>query len=517
MIAISRAKPLGQILIERGLINQDKLNAALQEQQVTGARLGKILVRNGFLRQKKLLEILHEISPESLHEESVFLPAVPSELLVSTRTMITADIGEQIYVSTLSSPGVVRAQLQEVLGEREIIFAPCNPTRLAEYLDKVSEMGDGSPSGRQGAWEAVVRSAMDKEASDIHIIPRQSSYTVMLRRHGVLVPDHEGSLDEYTSLASRIKDLARMDMAERRRPQDGGFSVEHNGRIVYLRVVSVPTTDGERIVVRLLDPDSMNLSLDDLGISNVDAWRKAVSRPYGLCLICGPTGSGKTTTLNATAREMNFLERAIYTAEDPVEYRIAYAGQVNINKSVNLDFSEAVKTFMRADPDVIIVGEVRDIETARNAVKAAETGHLVIATLHTGSILGAVGRLRDIGVAPYELNHLLRGVMVQRLVRTLCPHCAGQGCKLCRDSGYKGRTIVSEATYLPDEDAVSKVLRNERSWKTIVEDALDKLRAGKTDIREIRRVFGAEIDDAILAADEPPPAPTEPQLAKAVE
>jgi general secretion pathway protein E len=197
---------------------------------------------------------------------------------------------------------------------------------------------------------------------------------------------------------------------------------------------------------------------------------------------------------------MNFLERAIYTAEDPVEYRIAYAGQVNINKSVALDFSEAVKTFMRADPDVIIVGEVRDIETARNAIKAAETGHLVIATLHTGSILGAVGRLRDIGVAPYELNHLLRGVMVQRLVRTVCKSCGGQGCKHCRGSGYKGRTIVSEATYLPDEDAVAKVLRNERNWKSIVEDALDKLRAGVTDRREIQRVFGAEIEDVEMAS-----------------
>lgn len=142
------SKPLGEILIERGLINRDKLNAALQEQGVTGARLGKILVRNGFLRQKRLLEILHEVSPESMHEESVYLPEVPFELLISTRTMITADIGEQIYVATLGSPNVVRAKLQEVLGEREIIFAPCNPARLAEYLDKASEIGNGSPSGK---------------------------------------------------------------------------------------------------------------------------------------------------------------------------------------------------------------------------------------------------------------------------------------------------------------------------------------------------------------------------------
>ena len=208
------------------------------------------------------------------------------------------------------------------------------------------------------------------------------------------------------------------------------------------------------------------------------------------------------STLNATAREMNFLERVIWTVEDPVEYQIAYAGQVNINHSVGLDFSGGVKTFMRADPDVIIVGEVRDIETARNAIKAAETGHLVIATLHTGSILGAIGRLRDIGVAPYELRHLLRGVMVQRLVRTVCTKCGGIGCKSCRDTRYKGRTIVSEATYLADEKAVEKVLNNERSWQTIVEDALEKLARGETDIREVRRVFGAEVDDALALMGE---------------
>lgn len=492
-------KPLGEILIERGLINRAKLDAALMEQGVTGARLGKILVRNGFLRQRVLLAVLHEVAPEAMHEESVFLPSVPAELLISTRTMITADIGDQVYVATLSTPALVRERLQEVLGDREIIFAPCNPSRLAEYLDQAAAIGDGAPAGKGNAWDSIVRTAMNNQASDIHIIPRQSSYSVMLRRHGVLQQAHEGSMEEYTGLASRIKDLSRMDMAERRKPQDGGFQVDYNGRVVNLRIVAIPTTHGERIVVRLLDPDSMNLSLDELGISGIDAWRKAVSRPHGLCLICGPTGSGKTTTLNATAREMNFLERAIYSAEDPVEYGIAYAGQVNINKTVDLGFSEAVKTFMRADPDVIIVGEVRDIETARNAMKAAETGHLVIATLHTGSILGAIARLRDIGVAPYELTHVLRGVMVQGLIRTVCKRCNGTGCPACRTTGYGGRTLVSEATYLADEAAVERVLANERSWRTIVDDALDKLDAGLTNMNEIRRVFGAQAEDALAS------------------
>ena len=487
-------KSLGTILVERKFLTAEQLDAALQEQKVSGARLGKILVRNGFLRQKILLDILHEISPESMHEESVFLPNVPIEFLKATKTMITADLGDQVYVATMSPPYLVKPKMREYLTGCEIIFAPVNPVRLAEYLSKLSE----NINRPLGDWDALVYSALEKKSSDIHIIPRQSSYTVMLRRYGVLFLHHEGSLDEYIALASRIKDLARMDMAERRKPQDGGFSVDHNGNMVYLRVVTVPTSDGERIIVRLLDPDSMNFSLDSLGITGLANWRKAVSRPDGLCLICGPTGSGKTTTLNATAREMNFMERAIYTAEDPVEYRIAYAGQVNVNPHVGLDFSEAIKTFMRADPDVIILGEVRDIETARNALKAAETGHLVIATLHTGSIIGAVSRLRDIGVQSYEIRHLLRGVMVQRLVRTICQSCAGAGCVVCQETGYHGRTIVSESVYLPDEEAVDLIIDGKKRWKTISEDAIEKMQSGITDEKEIIRVFGAEIDDALI-------------------
>ncbi|MBV7542138.1 GspE/PulE family protein [Acidovorax sp. sic0104] len=490
---------LGELLIERGLLNRERLNAALMEQKVTGNRLGRILVRNGFLRQSVLMAVLHEVAPAALHEESVILPAIPPRILHETRSMVTADIGEQIYISTMSPQAVVRARLQDYVGTREIIFSPCNPARLTQYLQQLRTIGD-HPEESPGGWDALIRRAMDVGASDIHIIPRPHSYTVMLRLQGVLHQAHEGTLEEYVSLASRIKDQARMDMAERRKPQDGGFAVEHNGRVVNLRVVCMPIVDGERIVVRLLDPDSMNFDLDNLGITGIAEWKKGISRPTGLCLICGPTGSGKTTTLNASALSMSFTQQAIYSIEDPVEYRIPYAGQVNINKAVGLDFSDGLKTFMRGDPDVIIVGEVRDIETARNAVKAAETGHLVLATLHTGSILGAVSRLRDIGVEGYELRHLLRAVMVQRLVRVVCQKCAGAGCKSCRDTGYKGRTIVSECTYLPGEKDVNQVLEGQVSWKSIVHDAVEKARSGLTNEREIRRVFGAEIDDYLEAS-----------------
>jgi general secretion pathway protein E len=289
---------------------------------------------------------------------------------------------------------------------------------------------------------------------------------------------------------SRVKDLAKMDMAERRRPQDGGFSMEFNGRLVAFRVSTAPIVDGESMVVRILDPDAVNLALTQLGITRLDEWNKAVARPDGICLICGPTGSGKTTTLAATLRGMNFLERKIWTVEDPVENNVPYAGQVNVNPLLGLGFAEAIRTFMRSDPDVIVVGEVRDKDTAQNAIKAAETGHLVLATLHTGSIKQTVDRLHHIGVEPHELLNLLRGIMVQNLMRKVCSRCKGKGCGHCKYTGLRGRTVVSEAASFENEDQVQDVLDGKVSWPLLIDDARNKVKQGITTAAEFERVFG---------------------------
>lgn len=482
----------GDLLYSRGLVTKEKLLAARQEQKVTHERIGKILVRNGFIRQDDLFRVLQEVNPNALHDEAVFQNIIPPELLVATRSMVTALVGDSLYVSTMDSPKKVRKLLQPYAVGFDLVFTAVNPVRLNEYTTQLVE---GGSKEDEFTWERIFHDAMRLRSSDIHILPRHSSYTVMTRRDGVLHLAHEGSRDEYIALVSRVKDLALMDMAERRRSQDGGFSMEYSGRIVNFRVVTVPTVDGERMVVRILDPDAVNLSLSNLGITRLAEWRRAVAKTDGLCLICGPTGSGKTTTLSATVREMNFLERAIYSAEDPVEYRIPYSGQVSMNPSVGLDFSSAVRTFMRADPDVIIVGEVRDIDTARNALKASETGHLVIATLHTGSIVNALGRLRDIGVAPYELRHLLRGVMVQRLMRVYCHSCNGAGCEVCGYSGYRGREVVSEVASFQNEADVDAVIEGRVSWPTIHQDGKAKVLAGRTSEHEFERVFGIKIDE----------------------
>lgn len=484
-------KDLGKVLLDRGLLTPEKLAASTLEQTVTKERLGKILVRNGFIRQDDLFRIMRELDPNALHDEAVFQSVIPAEVLLETRTMISATVEDTLYLCTLSSPAWVRKKIEPYLGGRKIAFTAANYVRVVDYLRQLRE----SAHTEQLTWEKIFHDAMRAKSSDIHVIPRAYSYTVMVRRDGVLKLEHEGDRDEYIALVTRIKDLAKMDMAERRRPQDGGFSMEYSGRIVNFRVVTVPTIDGERMVVRILDPDSVNLTLGSLGITRVDVWRRSVSKSDGLCLICGPTGSGKTTTLSSTAREMNFLERALYTVEDPVEYKLPYAGQVTVNETVGLDFASAVRTFMRADPDVIIVGEVRDINTARNALKAAETGHLTIATLHTNSIISSIGRLRDIGIEPYELRHLLRGVMVQRLMRVFCKTCSGAGCQACGGTGYKGREVVSEVANFNSEFEVDAVIEGKVSWPTILQDAKRKVLEGRTSEAELFRVFGVKISE----------------------
>jgi len=486
-------KVLGELLLKRGLITKEKLQASYLEQTVTKERLGKVLVRNGFIRQDVLFRLMREIDPNSLHDESVFDNVIPNDILIETRTMVVALLEDTLYLSTLSSPQMVRRRIAPFTSRYKVAFTAANPVRMQEYF---SHLRGGNEDDKMLSWERIFYDAMRVKASDIHVLPRHTaSYTVMTRIDGVLNLTHEGPRDEYIALVSRVKDLAKMDMAERRRPQDGGFSMDYSGRVVNFRVTTVPTIHGERMVVRILDPDSSNRELGELGITRVDLWRRAVARPDGLALVCGPTGSGKTTTLSATGREMNFLERAIYSAEDPVENDIPYAGLVNINQAVGLNYPAALRNFMRADPDVIIIGELRDLDTARIALSASETGHLALGTLHVGSIIQAIGRLRELGIQPYEILHLLRGVMVQRLLRMYCPHCHGEGCLMCGNSGYKGREVVSEVACFRNEAEVQAVIDGKVSWVTIEQDAKAKVLAGKTSEAEFHRVFGIPMSE----------------------
>lgn len=523
-----------KILDKEGKVPEAAIETALMESRLTGIDISKILVRNSFLTHVDVINKIIALDIEILTKEQVIIPSLDPKILGEHKSMINGQTDDAIYYSSSMSDcsGFEYILKTKYFPKHRMERVPCNPEVLHEYLEKIESIFFDETS----IIERIVRKAIKEEISDIHIVPNRDTYTVLYRHLGVRYPEMMGDKEEYNQMGARIKDLSKMDMSERRKPQDGGFQVDYNGKMVDLRVTTVPTADGENIVIRILDPDKAQLSLEELGISQLEQWRKGASRSDGLCLICGPTGSGKTTTLNSTLREQDRFGKAIFTIEDPVEYRIPYIGQVNINVNVGLDFARAIKSFMRADPDVIVIGEVRDDETARNAIKAAETGHLVFATLHTGSIQSAVNRLRDLGVDAHELKYVLRSVMAQRLMRVTCNTCGGTGiivkdqngdnidsnehfestseynhedfhkeheCGICKGVGYKGRTVVSEVKYFSEMNEVLQIIAEGDkeliiNWETMIEDAYKKYKKGMTSPGEFIRLFGAEAEKYLI-------------------
>ena len=488
---------IGDYLVEQGLTEREAVEAAVLESRITGERLGNILVRNGFLRYADLVKAILKLSPEFIVHEKAFNARIPREMLEEYNIVVSAETNENVYLSTLANESAVRMLVQRFYPEKKLVFVSLSPNDLTNFLEGITREASDNMEVEDDAEiiDMLMQQAVIVGASDIHIEPRLRSYTVFYRHLGIRKIVHEGSLEQFGVLASQIKDRSRMDQVETRIPQDGGFTFEFRNRLVDMRVATFPSVNGEVIVIRLLDPDKAQRTLEELGITQIAAWRAATNYPFGLCLICGATGSGKTTTLNSTVREMDRFGKAIRTIEDPVEYRIPYVGQVNVNPIVGLDFAFALRAFMRADPDVIMLGEVRDVETAKLTLRAAETGHLVLATLHTGTVRGAMGRLRSLGVSDFDLRPLLRGVMVQRLVRTICPTCKGEGCEVCLFTGYAGRTVVAECALFRNELEVDRVINGERWWPSMVSDALLKIRNGETTAEEVYRVFQSELDN----------------------
>lgn len=498
MTSLQPVSPQGfeKHLLQARLITPEQLSLARMQMQATGQRLSQALRSLGFVTPDNLVRSMLEYGSADLFDEELISATIPAPLLEATQTMVVTELEDTIYLATLQPSDQVSRLLKSQGVSKTLKFVPSNPARVSRYLSRLAQA-----QRPEQLLERFLHAAAKRKVSDIHVVPKEGSYLLMFRYLGVRYPEHEGSQQEYAHLVSRIKDLAKMDLAERRMPQDGAFSFEHESRSLDMRVATVPTVHGEYVVIRLLDPALAAPSLESLGVTRLDQWKAGVSRSDGLCLICGPTGSGKTTTLNASIRDLDRFGMAIFTAEDPVEARIPLVGQVNTNPALGLDFARVIKAFMRADPDVISVGEIRDGETARNALRGAETGHLVLATLHTESILGAIHRLHDLGVEMSELKHLLRSVLVQRLVRVPCSHCAGKGCEHCGNYGYVGRTVISECHYFKDADEVSRLLTGKRWWPSILEDAVQKVSEGRTTREEVQRLFGHEARTALEAME----------------
>ena len=436
------------------------------------------------------------------------------------RKLLLRIVGEEEFEQVLTS-----AYARDASGARQMVEDLGDEMDLAALADSVPEtedlleQSDDAPIIR--LINALLREAIRENASDIHIETFEKNLVVRFRVDGVMREVVQPKRELAPLLVSRIKVMGKLDIAEKRVPQDGRIGLRIGGREVDVRVSTMPASNGERVVLRLLDKQAGRLKLPNLGMSDTDLSRirDVVHRPHGIFLVTGPTGSGKTTTLYASLSELSTRTINILTVEDPIEYNLAGIGQTQVNTKAEMTFARGLRAILRQDPDVVMVGEIRDLETAEIAVQASLTGHLVMSTLHTNTAVGAVTRLMDMGVEPFLLSSSLVGCLAQRLVRVLCPDCRRQraasqteleflsegsaivfearGCDLCGQSGYRGRTGIYELVVI--DEAMRELIHGRvseqelvrharRSCPSIREDGKQKILAGITSVQEVLRV-----------------------------
>lgn len=435
-------------------------------------------------------------------------------------TEIPEDQFEDLLTKAFQRDSSAAKQLMEDIGNESDLFA------LAEELpdtEDLLESEDDAPIIK--LINAMLGEAIKEGASDIHIETFENQLVVRFRVDGVLREILRPNRKMASMLVSRIKVMAKLDIAEKRVPQDGRITLRIAGRAVDVRVSTMPSSHGERVVLRLLDKNNARLNLQDLGMTqnNRSHFSKLIRKPHGIILVTGPTGSGKSTTLYAGLSEINSKDRNILTVEDPIEFDLQGIGQTQVNPRVDMTFARGLRAILRQDPDVVMVGEIRDIETAQIAVQASLTGHLVLSTLHTNTAAGAITRLEDMGIEPFLLSSSLLAVLSQRLVRTLCPACKTEhqpseqecqilgldaannqhtiyhpaGCAACNQTGYRGRTGIHELLIVDEairdimhnghgEQAIERYVR--KTTPSIREDGCDKVLQGQTSLEEVLRV-----------------------------
>lgn len=498
----------------------------MSDQPINTAELRPVLPF-AFARAQQILLLQNDAAEVA---EVVCVPQTPAPALLEARrvagcelaiTQVSPDEFERQLVMRYQRDSEEARRLMEDIGN-DIDFYT-----LAEELpdsDDLLDAEDDAPIIR--LINAMLTEAIKHKASDIHIETFERHLLIRFRIDGVLREILRPQRQLASLLVSRIKVMAKLDIAEKRVPQDGRMALRIGGRAIDVRVSTLPSNYGERVVLRLLDKNSVRLDLETLGMAehNRRQLDTLIHRPHGIILVTGPTGSGKSTTLYAALSRLNSAERNIMTVEDPIEYELEGIGQTQVNPKVDMTFARGLRAILRQDPDVVLVGEIRDGETAQIAVQASLTGHLVLSTLHTNSALGALSRLQDMGVEPFLLSTSLLGVLAQRLVRTLCPDCrqpytidaeqADQtglpvattlyhpgGCEKCNYTGYRGRTGIHELLIIDDtvrtaihrgesELGIARMLGEKRV--TIRQDGLDKVLAGVTTWEEVVRVTKEE-------------------------
>ena len=539
---------LGDVLINKGFLTEAQLDVALREQRRVHRPLGEILLSLGFIQQDEIASVVAEshgvalVSMKDLRPDLMLVAALdagfvqetgafPIEVTDGVLDVVMTDPGDPEKVSavrrrfpyplniSMITAGGLTLMLRKYLSTRE--------SPVARILHDANENATGAAVHYpiEDLTHAVIEDGVRRGATDIHVEPEEYLTRVRLRIDGVLQAGESLPKEATEALISRVKILADLDIAEKRRPQDGRMRTEVDGRDIDLRVSMIPVTFGENLVLRVLDRSSGTIALPGLGFEESICKRlKEISdAPHGIFLVTGPTGSGKTTTLYSLLAQVDALSRNVATVEDPVEYQVPLVRQSQVESGIGFGFLEGLRSLLRQDPDVILVGEIRDPETAEMAIKAAMTGHLVLSTLHTNSAIGAIPRLLDLGIPAYLLEDSMLGVVGQRLVRKVCAVCAeayeptadelifldgnigtprkGAGCDHCDQTGLSGRLVLHEL-FMPDAE-FGRLLRNGASvgeiqahaksggYVDMAEDGRAKVRAGITTIDEVLRVASA--------------------------
>ena len=561
-------KRIGDILIEQGLITSKQLKEALEMQKNGNKkRLGEIFVETGAITKEELYEVLQfvyeteyvDLSNYVIDPEVISL--IPEKIALQFKLIPISQNDNELTIA-MANPLDVYAidfvrdhtkikKIKSLLAPEEDILNTINSYyELGEYDDIIEKLGteivfkEEEEEEDSKRLEAISKEApiiqlvnmlivqgVKDRASDIHIEPNEKGLLVRFRIDGMLHDVRALPNTIKSAIVSRIKILAKMDIAERRLPQDGRFQVKFGTREVDLRVSTIPTVLGEKVVLRLLDKSKGLIKLEKLGFipEQLDEFKSVISKSYGIILITGPTGSGKTTTLYAALNQVNSKDKNIITVEDPVEYKLNRINQIQIKPKINLTFANTLRSILRQDPDIIMVGEIRDAETAQIAVQAALTGHLVFSTLHTNDAASALTRLIDMDVETFLISSSVIAVIAQRLVRVICEKCKeeytpgkdvlsglniktnskddgkvklyrGTGCSFCKNTGYYGRTSIYELIVLDEEirsliisKASSNIIKDaaiKKGMKTLKDSGLKKALQGITTIEEVLRVAG---------------------------
>jgi MSHA biogenesis protein MshE len=559
---------LGEILVQQKLLTEEQLGQALTEQKRSGRKLGRVFVEHGFVTEEQISGALARqldipyINLKFFNINPELVRLLPETQARRFRALVLEDRREGLLVGMSDPTDLFAYDEIARLVKRHIELAVVNETEVLAAIDRIyrrtedissltreleQDLGDvsvdfGALAANPGLEEApivkllqsVFEDATQVRASDIHIEPQEGRLQIRFRIDGVLHLQTEADSKIASSLALRLKLMSDLDISEKRLPQDGRFAIRVKNQRIDVRISTMPTQYGESVVMRLLNQGGTTLRLDAIGMPPrlVEQFRAIVSRPNGLVLVTGPTGSGKTTTLYCALSELNSVEKKLITVEDPVEYRLSGINQVQVNEKIELNFARVLRSALRQDPDIVLVGEMRDQETAQIGLRAAMTGHLVLSTLHTNDAISTPLRLMDMGVPRYMVGSSLQAVLAQRLVRVICESCStpyeptpneyewlrlelgelvgrnqyfhGKGCSHCNGMGYRGRTgvyelleitrAVADAANHADPSHFMKVATAQMAGETLRRHAVQLVVAGRTTVMEAMRISNQSED-----------------------